>query len=227
MSSNDRPLVWLLGTGGTIAQWGSSRTTFYDYGTDERLDVFQNLERIPEVNEYIEVRAEHLWQAGSGTIRTPELLALTNKINGIFEDDPAVDGVVVTHGTSSMEETTYWLNLTVKSEKPVVVTGMRLPSAMGTDADNNLFGALLLAGSADARDKGTLLMLNDEIQAAREVTKQNSYRLETFGSRELGMLGYMDSDLTPVFYRQATRKHTHQTEFKISGLNGLPRVDIL
>lgn len=226
MTNNKLPLVWLLGTGGTIAQWGSPRLTYVEYGTGEYLDVHQNLERIPEISQFVRTKAEHLWNVGSG-IKTSELLPLAKKINALMED-PEVSGVVVTHGTYSMEETTYWLHLTVKSEKPVVVTGtQRPPSAMGTDADNNLFDALLLAGSEDARGKGAMLMFNNEIQAAREVTKTNSHRLETFQSRELGMLGYVDSDLKVKFYRQSTRKHTYQTEFDVSALEDLPRVDIV
>ena len=226
MTSETRPLVWLLGTGGTIAQWGSPRLTFVEYGTGEYLDVHQNLERIPEVQQFVRTKAEHLWNVGSG-IKTAELLPLAKKINGLMED-PDVAGVVVTHGTYSMEETTYWLHLTVKSEKPVVVTGtQRPPSAMGTDADNNLLDALILAGSPEARGKGAMLLFNNEIQAAREVTKTNSHRLETFQSRELGLLGYVDSDLKVKFYRQSTRKHTYETEFDVSKLDDLPRVDII
>ena len=226
MTSETRPLVWLLGTGGTIAQWGSPRLTFVEYGTGEYLDVHQNLERIPEVQQFVRTKAEHLWNVGSG-IKTAELLPLAKKINGLMED-PEVAGVVVTHGTYSMEETTYWLHLTVKSEKPVVVTGtQRPPSAMGTDADNNLLDALILAGSPEARGKGAMLLFINEIQAAREVTKTNSHRLETFQSRELGLLGYVDSDLKVKFYRQSTRKHTYETEFDVSNLEDLPRVDII
>ncbi len=231
MSTSDKklPLVWLLGTGGTIASTGAPRLTFYEYGVPgQRLDVHQNLERIPEVSDFAQVKAEHLWQAGSGGLGPTRWLELSKKINSIFQNDSNVNGVVVTHGTSSMEETAYWLNLTVKSQKPVVVTGtMRPPSAMGTDSDNNLLGSIILAGSQEAQGMGVTIMLNDEINAARDVTKQNSYRVETFGTREMGMLGYVDSDLKPVFYRAPTRKHTHQTEFDVSNLEDLPKVYIL
>jgi L-asparaginase len=221
-----RPLVWLLGTGGTIAQWADSRLAFVEYGTDKHIDVHGNLERIPEIQHFVRTKAEHLWNVGSG-IKTTELLPLTKRVTQILLN-PEVTGVVVTHGTYSMEETAYWLHLTVRNNKPVVVTGtQRPPSAMGTDADNNLFDALILAGSKDAHGKGVLVTLNNEIQAAREVTKTNSHRLETFQSRELGMLGYVDSDLTVKFYRQSTRRHTYQSEFDISDLVDLPRVDIL
>lgn len=229
MTSNQLPVVWVLGTGGTISSWGSPRLTFFEYGVPgQRLDVHQNLERIPEVSDFANVKAEHLWMAGSGSLGPSRWLELTKKINGLFQEDPEISGIVVTHGTSSMEETAYWLNLTVKSEKPVVVTGtMRPPSAMGTDSDNNLLGAIILAGSQEARGKGVTVMLNDEINAAREVTKQNSYRIETFGTREVGFLGYLDSDLKPMFYRESVRKHTYQTEFDVDGLSDLPKVYIV
>ncbi len=229
MTSNQLPLVWVLGTGGTISSWGSPRLTFFEYGVaGQRLDVHQNLERIPEVSDFANVKAEHLWMAGSGSLGPTRWLELTKKINRLFQEDPGISGIVVTHGTSSMEETAYWLNLTVKSEKPVVVTGtMRPPSAMGTDSDNNLLGAIILAGSQEARGKGVTVMLNDEINAAREVTKQNAYRIETFGTREMGFLGYLDSDLKPMFYREPVRKHTYQTEFDVDGLSDLPKVYIV
>ena len=229
MTSNQLPLVWVLGTGGTISSWGSPRLTFFEYGVaGQRLDVHQNLERIPEVKDFANVKAEHLWMAGSGSLGPTRWLELTKKINRLFQEDSDISGIVVTHGTSSMEETAYWLNLTVKSEKPVVVTGtMRPPSAMGTDSDNNLLGAIILAGSQEARGKGVTVMLNDEINAAREVTKQNAYRVETFGTREMGFLGYLDSDLKPMFYREPVRKHTYQTEFDVDGLSDLPKVYIV
>lgn len=229
MTGNQLPLVWVLGTGGTISSWGSPRLTFFEYGVaGQRLDVHQNLERIPEVKDFANVKAEHLWMAGSGSLGPTRWLELTKKINGLFQEDPSISGIVVTHGTSSMEETAYWLNLTVKSERPVVVTGtMRPPSAMGTDSDNNLLGAIILAGSQEACCKGVTVMLNDEINAAREVTKQNAYRVETFGTREMGFLGYLDSDLKPMFYREPVRKHTYQTEFDVDGLSDLPKVYIV
>ena len=227
MAAETLPLVWLLGTGGTISLWAPPRLRFVEHETGQRIDVHQNLERIPEAQQFVQTKAEQLFFADS-LIKTPELLELSNKINAIFNENPDVSGIVVTHGTYTMEETAYWLHLTVRSDRPVVVTGcQRPPSAMGTDADNNLLGSLILAGSEEARGKGVMICMNDEINAAREVTKTNSHRLETFQSRELGFLGYLDSDLRAKFYRQSTRKHTYQSEFDISDLKDLPRVDIV
>ena len=228
--TEQKPLVWVLGTGGTVSSWGSPRLVFFDYGrSEQRLGVAQILERVPEIYDYARIHTEQITQAKSGNIGANGWLRLSKRVNEILQDsEHEASGVVVFHGTSSMEETAYWLNLTVKSPKPVVLTGaMRPPSALSTDADNNLLRAVILARSEEARALGVTIMLNDEIHAAREVTKRNSYRLETFGTHDLGMLGYMDSDLKTVFYRAPKRRHTFQSEFDVSTLTELPRVDIV
>ena len=123
---------------------------------------------------------------------------------------------------------TYFLHLTVKSNKPVVVTGaMRPPTALSTDADLNLLDAIRIAGSSEASGKGVLTVLNNEIQCARDVTKSNTYRVETFRPNELGFLGYADSDGQVVFYRTPVRKHTTATPFDVDNVSSLPRVDMV
>jgi L-asparaginase len=135
---------------------------------------------------------------------------------------------VVTHGTATLEETAYFLHLTVKSERPVVVTGaMRPPSALGTDADLNLLDAIRLAASPQAAGRGVLTVLNNEIHSGRDVTKASAFRVETFSSRELGFLGYVDSDGQVLFYREVTRAHTTAAPFAVEGRQSLPRVDIV
>ena len=137
-------------------------------------------------------------------------------------------GIVVTHGTATLEETAYFLHLTIKSSRPVVVTGaMRPPTALGTDADINLLDAIRLASTPDAGGLGVLTVLNNEIHSARDVTKSNSFRVETFRPNELGFLGYVDSDGEVVFYRAPTRAHTLDTPFDVDGRDSLPRVDIV
>ena len=228
MSSQSLPLIKVIGAGGTISEWGAPRMAFFDYDRGQYLDISQILERVPEVNDIARVEAEQMWQTGDPEVGGLIWLRLANRINRVLLEEPETCGVVVTSGTSPLEETAYFLNLTVKSDKPVVVTGsMRPPSAMGTDADNNIIDAIRLASAEEARGKGVLTVLNSEIQAAREVTKQNTYRLDTFGSPDLGILGYVDADLRVVFYRSPTRKHTYQTEFDVAHLDKLPRVYVV
>src|SRR5262249_47743061 len=140
---------------------------------------------------------------------------------------PETAGVAIAHGTSTLEETGYFLNLTVKTEKPVVVTGaMRPMTAMSNDAELNLVDCVRVAASENARRRGVLIVLNNQIQAAREVPKSSTSRLDTFKSADLGFLGYADSDGAVVFYRDTTRQHTYRSEFDVEKLQALPRVDI-
>src|SRR5262249_43169561 len=136
-------------------------------------------------------------------------------------------GVVVTHGTNSLEETAYFLNLTVKSDRPVILVGSMRPStAISADGPLNLLNAVRTAVAPEARGKGGLVVLNDEINGARDVTKTNTYRVETFRAPELGLLGYVDEDKVS-FYRSSTRRHTLNAEFDVSRVSQLPKVAIL
>jgi L-asparaginase len=154
-------------------------------------------------------------------------LKLGQRINN-FLDTRDTDGGVVTHGTATLEETAYFLHLTIKSRKPVVLTGaIRPPTAFGTDADLNLMDAIRVAANPDAIDKGVLTVLNNEIHCARDVYKANTLRVETFRANELGFLGYADSNGEVLFYRAPIRKHTFSTDFNIRDLTELPRVDIV
>ena len=152
---------------------------------------------------------------------------MAKRINQIFRDDPGAAGVAVTHGTATLEETAYFLNLTVKSSRPVVITGaMRPPTGLGTDSDVNLMDCIRVAAAPQSGGRGVLTVLNNQIQAARDVTKTNSYRLETFQAPDFGFLGYADSDGEVVFYRRPDRVHTIDSEFDVEGVDRLPRVDI-
>jgi L-asparaginase len=138
-----------------------------------------------------------------------------------------VAGIVFVQGTNSIEGTAYFLNLTVRSSKPLVVTGAQRPfTAIGSDGPLNLIDAIRVASSEEAEGMGVLVVANGEINAARDVTKTNTYRLQTFRSRDLGVLGYTDGDRI-VFYRRATRRHTANSEFDIVKNDRLPRVDVL
>ena len=228
MVNGGKPRVYVIGTGGSISFVGDYRTDYVNYSYENKhLTIQEMLDRVPETNDFAEVVAEQLINVGSTDVSPEHWLQLARRINQIFREDPNAAGVAITHGTATLEETAYFLNLTVKSSKPVVLTGaMRPPTGLGTDADVNLIDCVRVAGCADSAGRGVLTVLNNEIQAARDVTKTNSYRLETFRSNELGFLGYADSDQEVVFYRTPTKAHTAATEFDVDTLEELPRVDI-
>jgi L-asparaginase len=224
-----RPRVRIIATGGSIAGVGPHRLDYLLYSElGRRLTIEQMLARVPEVHEIAEVRGENLTSVGSTSIGPQEWLQIAQRINRLLDDDPELSGVVVTHGTAMLEETSYFLHLTVKSAKPVVVTGaMRPPTAVSTDADLNLLDAIRIAACPDAGGRGVLTVLNNEIHSARDVTKSNTLRLDTFQSHHLGLLGYADSDGQVHFYRSVTRQHTIGTPFNVESLERLPRVDLV
>src|SRR5207344_3314508 len=148
-------------------------------------------------------------------------LDLARRINSLLAEDPELTGVVVTSGTDTLEETAYFLDLTVTSDKPVVVVGsMRNPSTLGYEGAANLLEGFRVAASPEARGKGVLVVLNDEINAAREVTKTDALRLGTFQTRGYGVLGVVHADRV-VFYRTLLKRHTEKSEFAVSTLTTL------
>jgi L-asparaginase len=221
-----RPTVWVLSTGGTIAGTGSSPTDLSNYKAGA-LAGQALVDAVPQIAAIADVKVEQVANVSSSDITLDVWLTLAKRINRILADDPAVAGVVVTHGTNTLEETAYFLNLTVKSDRPVVLVGsMRPATAISADGPLNLLNAVRTAIARDARGKGALVVMNDEINGARDVTKTNTYRVETFRSPELGALGYVDEDKV-AFYRASTRRHTVASEFDVSTLTQLPKVDIV
>ena len=179
---------------------------------------------IPEIKKVARVKVEQIANIGGcRTSRSLHRITLANRINTIFGDDPDVKGVVVTHGTNTLEETAYFLNLTVKHDRPVIMVGaMRPATAISADGPLNLLNAIRTAVSPEARGKGVLVVMNDEINGARDVSKTNTYRVETFRAGELGLLGYVDGD-TVRFYRSSTKRHTEHSEFDIIRLKNFQR----
>ena len=149
MTNESKPRVYLVGTGGSISFVGRTRTDYTNYSYDgKHLTIDEMLERVPEVREFADVRAEQFLNLGSTDVTPEHWLGLAKRINQIFRDDPNAAGVAVTHGTATLEETAYFLNLTVKSSKPVVVTGaMRPPTGLGTDSDVNLIDCIRVAAA--------------------------------------------------------------------------------
>ena len=220
------PLVVVLSTGGTIAGRGGSTTSLSEYKAGSILGS-ELVDAVPEIKQVAQVRVEQIINIGSTNMNTAVWLKLAARINAIFSEEPKVAGVVVTHGTNTLEETAYFLHLTVKHDKPVVLVGSQRPAtAISADGPLNLLNAIRVAGAPVSRGKGALVVMNDEINGARDVTKSNTYRVETFRSGELGFLGYVDADEV-VFYRASTKRHTAHSEFDVSKLSSLPKVEIL
>ena len=227
--TNVKPKIAFLGTGGTISYTGRDSLDVWEYmdhGT--RLNVFDILKKFPEVKEAADIIPIDVRQVSSSGIVPDDWLALTAKINEVDQNYHDIDGIVITHGTATLEETAYFVNLTAKTKLPIVIIGAQRPSSgFATDAGSNLLSAVRVAGSKEARGLGVVVLLNEEIQAAREVTKTSTLRLETFQTPDLGMLGYSDPDGKVAIYRKPIRPHTIDTEFDMSEVFELPRVDIV
>jgi L-asparaginase type II len=221
-----KPIVYVLATGGTIAGSGSSSTDLSNYKPGAILGE-QLVKAVPQIAHIADVRVEQIANVNSSDITIENWLTLARRIHAILKETPAVSGFVITSGTNTLEETAYFLNLTVRSDTPVVVVGaMRPATAISADGPLNLLNAVKTAIAAESRGKGTLIVLNDEINAARDTTKTNTLRVETFRAPELGILGYIDEDRVS-FYRATTKRHTAQSEFDVAALTSLPKVTIL
>lgn len=212
-----KPKILVLATGGTIAQ-----TT----GKDSVLSGSALVAAVPGLDAAADVSAEQVAQVSSPDITAEVWLRLARRIDEVLASG-AADGVVVTHGTDTLEETAYFLDLVVKSDKPVVVVGsMRGSGSVSADGPANLANAVAIAADPAAKGAGVLVTLNDGIYAARDVTKTNTTGLDAFKAPDVGALGIMQGR-KPHFYRTTTRPHTAATEFDVSTLRALPRVAIV
>jgi L-asparaginase len=221
-----KPIVYVLSTGGTIAGSGSSATDLSNYKPGAILGE-QLVKAVPQIAQIADVRVEQIVNVRSSDLTIDNWLTLAKRINAILKETPAVAGFVVTSGTNTLEETSYFLHLTVRSDKPVVLVGaMRPATAMSADGPLNLLNAVKTAIAPESRGKGGLIVLNDEINAARDTTKTNTLRVETFRAPELGILGYVDEDRIS-YYRAPTKRHTANSEFDVTNLKTLPKVTIL
>ena len=219
------PHIVIIATGGTIAGVASSSTETKDYRPGV-IDVGSLIKSVPGIEKVAKISGEQIANIVSSNITNDIWLKLANRVNELLLKKE-VDGIVITHGTDTMEETAYFLNLVVKGEKPVVLTGSMRPStAISADGPLNILNAVALASSKNARGKGVLVAFNENIHGGRDVTKTNTTNVDTFTSRELGCLGYI-LDSKVYFFRETNKKHTAKSEFSIRGLTSLPRVDIL
>ena len=222
-----RPRVALIGTGGTISSVGRDPLDVWEYmDHSTKLEADELVAAVPELAAVAEVVPVRHRAIGSPALTPKDWLELNVLVHEVVARE-APAGVVITHGTATLEETAYFLNLTVKVDLPIVVVGAQRPfSGLSSDARMNLVGAVRVAGAREARGLGVLVVLDDEIQAAREVTKSSTLRLETFRSHDLGMLGYADPDGRVAIYRRPTRRHAPTTEFDVRQMSTLPSVDI-
>ncbi len=219
------PNVKILATGGTIAGSSASNTDVTGYKAGA-LTIDTLINAVPEMKQLANVSGEQIANVGSPDIDNAVLLKLAKRINELLASDD-VDGIVITHGTDTLEETAYFLNLVVKSDKPVVVVGaMRPATAISADGSFNLYNAVKVASSPKARGKGVMIELNDRIGSARYITKTNTTGTDTFKSVEQGYLGVVSGG-NVFFYNESTRKHTTESAFDVTNLTSLPQVDIL
>lgn len=211
---------------GTLPSRGSDRMdmTRYRRSGREQMTGGEMLAEIPEIAAIADVTVD----PGNiyGIAGVDDLCRLSLSMQKVLED-PAVDGVVFVQGTNSIEETAYFLHLTLASAKPVVVTGAQRPfTAISTDAHLNLYDACRVTACAETAGKGVVVVTNGEINGARDVTKTHTYRLQTFRGRDLGLLGYADADAI-VYYHLPARRHTMASEFRLKPGTSLPRVEII
>ncbi len=215
--------VVILATGGTIAGAGASAANSATYQA-AKLGVDKLIAGVPELADIANVRGEQVMQIASESISNDDLLKLGKRVAELAESKD-VDGIVITHGTDTLEETAYFLNLVEKTDKPIVVVGsMRPGTAMSADGMLNLYNAVAVASDKQSRGKGVLVTMNDEIQSGRDVSKAVNIKTEAFKSA-WGPMG-MVVEGKSYWFRLPAKRHTVNSEFDIKQISSLPQVDI-
>ena len=224
LAADKLPNVVVLATGGTIA--GAAASDVQAGYTSGQVGVDQLLAAVPQAKKLAALSGEQVANIGSQDMNDEVWFKLARRVNEILAR-PDVDGIVITHGTDTIEETGYFLNLVVKSTKPVVMTAAMRPStALSADGPLNFFNAVAVAANKDAAGKGVLVVVNDWIHGASSLTKTSTTAVQTFMSPLRGLVGsvaYGDIE----FFHGAVGKHTVDSEFSLDGVSSLPRVDII
>jgi L-asparaginase len=223
-AAQSRPSIVVLATGGTIA--GAATTNVQAGYTSGQVGVEQLIAAVPEAGKLADLKGEQIANIGSQDMNDEVWFKLANRINELLAK-PDVNGIVITHGTDTIEETAYFLNLVVKSNKPVVLTAaMRPATALSADGPLNFYNAVAVAADKDAAGRGVLVVINDWIHGAASLTKTSTTAVQTFLSPQSGLIGTVAYGQTE-FYRGPIGKHTVDSEFSLAGVTALPRVDIV
>jgi L-asparaginase len=224
VAQNHRANIVILATGGTIA--GAAATGTQAAYTSGAVTIDAMLDAVPGLKDLAHITGEQISNVGSQDMTVEIMLSLTHRINTLLSQND-VDGIVVTHGTDTMEETAYFLNLVVKSEKPVVLVGSMRPStAVSADGPLNLFNAVGVAADPNSAGRGVLVVMNEWIHGAHSLTKTSTTAVQTFMSPLRGLVGIANYGKND-YYSSPSWKHTTNSEFDVGNVTQLPRVDIL
>jgi L-asparaginase len=223
-ADGQKPRIVIVATGGTIAGAAESTTAAGYKSGAVAVDVLINA--VPQMKKFAEVRGVQVSSVGSQDMNDELWVKLASEVNRLTAQ-PDVDGIAITHGTDTMEETAYFLNLVVKSDKPVVLTGSMRPStSLSADGPLNIYNAVGVASDRRAKGLGVLVVANDDIHGARAITKRHTTDVETFVSPEVGLVGVCLFD-DREFSRAPVRAHTTATPFTVKDGQALPRVDVI
>ena len=222
--AQQKPNVYNLATGGTIAGTGKSATASgYTAG---QVAIQSLIDAVPQMQDVANVTGEQVVNIGSQDMNDQVWLTLAKRINELLAQSN-VDGIVITHGTDTMEETAYFLNLTVKSDKPVVLTGAMRPStAMSADGPLNLYNSVVTAADPSSKGRGVMIVMNGLILGAHSTQKMNTTDVQTFQAPDAGPLGYVYNS-KPYYNMQTLKKHTTESVFDVTNLTSLPKVGIV
>lgn len=224
LAQQAKPNVVILATGGTIAGAGATSANSASYAA-AKVPVDKLIAGVPELKDIANVRGEQVFQIASEAFTNERLVQLAKRVAQLAAD-PGVDGIVITHGTDTTEETAYFLNLVIRTDKPiVVVAAMRPSTSMSADGVLNLYDAVVVAGDKTARGKGTFVVMNDEIHSGRDATKRINIKTNAFYS-QWGPLGMVVEGKT-YWFRNPVKTHTNQSEFDIARIDTLPNVQIV
>lgn len=223
-SAQAKPLIYILATGGTIAGQGATEVTSgYKAGA---ISVDQMLSAVPEITDIAQIKGEQVAQIGSQDMNNDVWMKLSKRVNELLKEKD-VAGIVITHGTDTQEETAYFLNLTVNSDKPVVLVGSMRPStAISADGPRNIYNAVACAIDKQSVGKGVMVVMDDKILGADDLAKTNTLSVGTFQNPNYGPLGIMYNG-KPIYTRESLKRHTTKSEFDITHLNELPKVEII